>query len=276
MRKTIGLAAILLFSVSAQAQIFDAIKSKVKDRTGIDLNAPVKTTTNTGTSTATTTTTKTQNASGINFPVNTGSLTSTQISSGLKEALSLGVTEGVKKLGVTDGFLKNEAVKILMPEKLRKIDTTLRSIGLGSLADQGVKLLNRAAEDAVTEAAPIFTKAITSMTITDAKNILLGSDNSATNYLQGKTQSQLFTAFQPKVKASLGKVGADKVWSNLISKYNTFTGQAVTTDLNEYVTTETINGVFKMVAQKESGIRNTPAMRTTSILQKVFGAQDGK
>lgn len=280
MRKTIGLAAVLLFSVSAQAQIFEAIKSKVKERTGVDLNAPVKTTTATGTSTTTTktktTTTKTQNASGINFPVNAGSLTSTQISSGLKEALSLGVTEGVKKLGVPDGFFKNEAVKILMPEKLRKIDTTLRSIGLGSLADQGVKLLNRAAEDAVTEAAPIFTKAITSMTIADAKNILLGSDNAATNYLQGKTQSQLFTAFQPKVKASLGKVGADKVWSNLISKYNTFTGQSVTTDLNEYVTTETINGVFKMVAQKESGIRNTPAMRTTSILQKVFGAQDRK
>lgn len=273
MRKTIGLAAILLFSVSAQAQIFDVIKSTVKDRTGIDLNAPVKTTTSSGTSTTTTTT---QNTSGINSPVNPGSLTSTQISSGLKQALSLGVTEGVKKLGVTDGFLKNEAVKILMPEKLRKIDTTLRSIGLRSLADQGVKLLNRAAEDAVTEAAPIFTKAITSMTITDAKNILLGSDNAATNYLQGKTQSQLFTAFQPKVKASLGKVGADKVWSNLISKYNTFTGQAVTTDLNEYVTTETINGVFKMVAQKESGIRNSPAMRTTSILQKVFGAQDRK
>lgn len=273
MRKTIGLAAVLLFSVSAQAQIFDVIKSTVKDRTGIDLNAPVKTTTSSGTSTTTTTT---QNTSGINSPVNPGSLTSTQISSGLKQALSLGVTEGVKKLGVTDGFLKNEAVKILMPEKLRKIDTTLRSIGLGSLADQRVKLLNRAAEDAVTEAAPIFTKAITSMTITDAKNILLGSDNAATNYLQGKTQSQLFTAFQPKVKASLGKVGADKVWSNLISKYNTFTGQAVTTDLNEYVTTETINGVFKMVAQKESGIRNSPAMRTTSILQKVFGAQDRK
>jgi len=273
MRKTIGLAAVLLFSVSTQAQIFDVIKSTVKDRTGIDLNAPVKTTTSSGTSTTTTTT---QNTSGINSSVNPGSLTSTQISSGLKQALSLGVTEGVKKLGVTDGFLKNEAVKILMPEKLRKIDTTLRSIGLGSLADQGVKLLNRAAEDAVTEAAPIFTKAITSMTITDAKNILLGNDNAATNYLQGKTQSQLFTAFQPKVKASLGKVGADKVWSNLISKYNTFTGQAVTTDLNEYVTTETINGVFKMVAQKESGIRNSPAMRTTGILQKVFGAQDRK
>ncbi|WP_027378323.1 DUF4197 domain-containing protein [Chryseobacterium daeguense] len=267
MRKNFITAAILLFSISTQAQILDAIKSVVKDKTGVDLNAPVKS----GTSTTPTTTAPTTSS-----PVNLGSLTSTQISSGLKEALSMGVTEGVKKLGVTDGFLKNEAVKILMPEKLRKIDTTLRSIGMESLADQGVKLLNRAAEDAVVEAAPIFTKAITSMTITDAKNILLGTDNAATNYLQSKTQSQLFTAFQPKVKASLGKVGADKVWAGLISKYNTFTGQSVTTDLNEYVTNETINGVFKMVAQKESGIRNTPAMRTTSILQKVFGAQDGK
>jgi hypothetical protein len=272
MRKTILLAGILLFSVSAQAQILDIIKSTVKDKTGIDLNNPKTTTGTTGTTTSTTT----PKTSTTTSPINLGSLTSTQISSGLKEALSLGVTEGVKKLGVTDGFLKNEAVKILMPEKLRKIDTTLRSVGLGSLADQGVKLLNRAAEDAVTEAAPIFTKAITSMTITDAKNILLGSDNSATNYLQTKTQSQLFTAFQPKVKASLGKVGADTLWKSIISKYNTLTGQAVTTDLNEYVTTETINGVFKMVADKESGIRNTPAMRTTSILQKVFGAQDGK
>lgn len=270
MRKTILLAGVLLFSVSAQAQILDIIKSTVKDKTGVDLNNPVKT--NTSTSTATTTPTKSTSTS----PINLGSLTSTQISSGLKEALNLGVTEGVKKLAVTDGFFKNEAVKILMPEKLRKIDTTLRAIGLGSLADQGVKLLNRAAEDAVTEATPIFANAITSMTITDAKNILLGSNNAATTYLQGKTQSQLFTAFQPKVKASLGKVGADSVWKSIITKYNTFTGQAVTTDINEYVTTETINGVFKMVAQKESGIRDTPAMRTTSILQKVFGAQDGK
>ncbi|MGL6125759.1 DUF4197 domain-containing protein, partial [Chryseobacterium artocarpi] len=225
------------------------------------------------TNTKTTTTVPTSSSTQTSL-LNVGNLTSTQISSGLKEALSLGVTDGVKKLALTDGFLKNEAVKILMPEKLRKVDTTLRSVGLGSLADEGVKLLNRAAEDAVTEATPIFTNAITSMTITDAKNILLGNNNAATSYLQSKTQSQLFTAFQPKVKASLGKVGADAVWKNLISKYNTFTGQSVTTDLNEYVTTETINGVFKMVADKENGIRNTPAMRTTSVLQKVFGAQD--
>lgn len=276
MRKSIFIAAGLFLSISTQAQLLDILKSTVKDKTGIDLNNPQATK---GSTTATTTNTKTTttvptSTSTTTSPLNVGNLTSTQISSGLKEALSVGVTDGVKKLALTDGFLKNEAVKILMPEKLRKVDMTLRSVGLGSLADEGVKLLNRAAEDAVTEAAPIFTNAITSMTITDAKNILLGNNNAATSYLQSKTQSQLFTAFQPKVKASLGKVGADAVWKNLISKYNTFTGQSVTTDLNEYVTTETINGVFKMVADKESGIRNTPAMRTTSILQKVFGAQD--
>lgn len=275
MKKNIFIAAGLFLSISTQAQLLDILKSTVKDKTGIDLNNPQATKGSTTATTGTkTTTTIPTSASTQTSPLNVGNLTSTQISSGLKEALSIGVTDGVKKLALTDGFLKNEAVKILMPEKLRKVDMTLRSVGLGSLADEGVKLLNRAAEDAVTEAAPIFTNAITSMTITDAKNILLGSNNAATNYLQSKTQSQLFTAFQPKVKASLGKVGADAVWKNLISRYNTFTGQSVTTDLNEYVTTETINGVFKMVADKENGIRNTPAMRTTSILQKVFGAQD--
>lgn len=264
MKKNFALATFLLFSISTQAQILDAIKSKVKEKTGIDLTTPVKTTNST-----TPASTSTTNSSSTNL----SSLTSTQISSGLKEALHLGVTEGVKKLGTADGFYKNEMVKILMPEKLRVIDTQLRAVGLGSLADQGVKLLNRAAEDAVTSSAPIFANAITSMTITDAKNILLGSNNAATNYLQTKTQSQLFTAFQPKVKASLGKVGADTVWKSLISKYNLLTGQTVTTDLNEYVTTETINGVFKMIAEKESGIRNNPALRTTSLLQKVFGAK---
>lgn len=270
MKKTFLLAAVVLFSASTQAQLLDLLKTTVKDKTGVDLNS-IKTNT-LPTSTTTTASTNTSTSQSSSSTLLSG-LSSSTISSGLKEALSLGVTEGVKKLGVSDGFLKNEAVKILMPEKLRVVDTKLRAIGLGSLADQGVKLLNRAAEDAVTESAPIFTKAITSMTITDAKNILLGGDNSATNYLQTKTQSQLFTAFQPKVKASLGKVGADTVWKSLISKYNTFTGQAISTDLNEYVTNETINGVFKMVAEKESGIRNNSAMRTTSLLQKVFGAK---
>lgn len=199
---------------------------------------------------------------------------SLRISEGLKQALEFGVQEGVQKLGQKDGYFGNSLTKILLPQELQKVDKTLRDIGLGSLADEGLKLLNRAAEDAVTEAAPIFTNAITSMTFNDAKGILLGGDNSATNYLQNRTSSQLFTAFQPKVRNSLGKVGADKIWSQIISKYNTFTGQNITTDLNAYVTQQAINGVFKMVAQKEAGIRNNIGLRTTPLLREVFGLQD--
>ncbi len=260
MKKTFLLMSGLFFTVSSHAQILDVLKSTVINSTGVNVN---KITSKTGSQSTTSA------GSGT-----VGSLTSSEISSGLKEALSIGVQEGVKKLSAEDGFYKNSLVKILMPEKLRNIENKLRLLGMGSLADKGVKLMNRAAEDAVTDAAPIFASAITSMTISDAKGILLGNDNAATNYLQNKTQSQLFTTFEPKVKASLGKVGADTVWKQIISKYNLLTGQNVTTDLNEYVTTETINGVFKMVAEKESGIRSNSALRTTSLLKKVFGAKN--
>ncbi|WP_434980850.1 DUF4197 domain-containing protein [Daejeonia sp. YH14] len=260
MKKTFLLMSGLFFTVSSHAQILDVLKSTVINSTGVYVN---KITSKTGSQSTTSAGSET-----------VGSLTSSEISSGLKEALSIGVQEGVKKLSAEDGFYKNSLVKILMPEKLRNIENKLRLLGMGSLADKGVKLMNRAAEDAVTDAAPIFASAITSMTISDAKGILLGNDNAATNYLQNKTQSQLFTTFEPKVKASLGKVGADTVWKQIISKYNLLTGQNVTADLNDYVTTETVNGVFKMVAEKESGIRNNSALRTTSLLKKVFGAKN--
>lgn len=211
------------------------------------------------------------------IPTETGGIagvSSTTISQGLKQALNFGVNEGIDKLGQKDGFFGNSMTKILLPQELQKVDNTLRSIGLGSLADEGLKLLNRAAEDAVTEATPIFTNAITSMTFNDAKGILLGNDNAATNYLKSKTQTQLFSAFKPKVENSLGKVGADKIWSQIITKYNSFTGQNITTDLNSYVTTEAIDGVFKMVAEKEEGIRNDIGLRTTPLLQQVFALQD--
>ncbi|PPL03017.1 DUF4197 domain-containing protein [Parapedobacter indicus] len=197
-----------------------------------------------------------------------------EMSGALKEALNIGVKEGIAKLGAEDGFFKNELVKILLPEKLRKVDVALRGVGLGNLADQGLLLLNRAAENAVQEGVPIFANAITSMSFDDAKNILLGDSTAATDYLKGKTTEQLFTAFKPKVEGSLGKVGADKIWEQIISKYNGITHQALETDLNTYVTQETIGGVFKMVAEKESNIRNNSVFRTTSLLKKVFGAID--
>lgn len=205
-----------------------------------------------------------------------GGLNNTTIASGLKEALNLGVDQGISKLVQNNGFFNSAVAKILLPEELQGVERTLRSIGLGSLADEGLKLLNRAAEDAVTEAKPIFVNAITGMTIQDAGSILLGGQNSATNYLQNKTSTQLYTAFQPKVQNSLGKVGADKVWENIISKYNAVSTKKINPDLNGYVTEQAINGVFKMIAEKEAGIRGNVSQRTTPLLQQVFALQDQK
>jgi len=197
------------------------------------------------------------------------------IASGLKEALQKGVTEQVTKLTALDGFYKNDAVKILFPEELQKVDKTLRSIGMSSLADEGIKVLNRAAEDAVKEATPIFVNAITSMKIADAKNILIGSDNSATTYLQTSTSTALYSKFSPVIQQSLEKVGADKIWANIIAKYNKVPlVTKVNPDLNNYVTDKAMEGVFKMIAVEEKDIRTNISARTSPLLKKVFALQD--
>lgn len=194
------------------------------------------------------------------------------IAMGLKEALNNGVTKQVTKLTVTDGFYKNAAVKILLPAELKKVDKALRDVGLSSLADEGLKVLNRAAEDAVKEAVPVFVTAIKSMTFTDAKNILMGNDNAATIYLQRTTSSQLYGKFNPIVKQSLSKVGADKTWNQILTKYNTLPlVTKVNPDLNDYVTNEALKGVFTMVAVEEKDIRNNVAARTSDLLKRVFG-----
>ncbi|EJG03339.1 MULTISPECIES: DUF4197 domain-containing protein [Flavobacterium] len=199
------------------------------------------------------------------------------IASGLKEALNKGITQQVSKLTAVDGFYKNEAVKILMPEELQKVDATLRKVGLSSLADEGIKMLNRAAEDAVKEATPIFVTAVKNMTFTDAKNILLGSDNAATNYLQTSTTTALYAKFNPVIKNSFAKVGADAVWTKIITKYNTIPlVKKVNPDLTDYTTNQALSGVFKMIAVEEKEIRNNITARTTPLLQKVFAMQDGK
>ena len=196
------------------------------------------------------------------------------IAMGLKEALNNGVTKQVTKLTVTDGFYKNAAVKILLPPELQKVDKTLRDLGLSVLADEGLKVLNRAAEDAVKEAVPVFVTAIKSMTIADAKNILMGNDNAATIYLQRTTNSQLYGKFNPIVKKSLSKVGADKTWNQILTKYNTLPlVTKVNPDLNDYVTNEALKGVFTMVAVEEKDIRNNVAARTSDLLKRVFGMQ---
>jgi hypothetical protein len=199
------------------------------------------------------------------------------IAGGLKEALNNGITKEVSKLTATDGFYRNEAVKILLPEELRKVDSRLRKIGLSSLADEGLKVLNRAAEDAVKEATPIFIDAVRNMSFMDAKTILMGNQNSATAYLQSSTSTALYGKFNPVIKNSFSRVGADKVWASIITKYNSIPlVNKVNPDLTDYVTNQAMNGVFKMVAVEEKNIRTNLNARTSALLQKVFAMQDKK
>ncbi|MBF4491873.1 DUF4197 domain-containing protein [Flavobacterium sp. JLP] len=199
------------------------------------------------------------------------------IAAGLKEALNKGITQQVSKLTAVDGFYKNEAVKILLPAELQKVDATLRKVGLSSLADEGIKMMNRAAEDAVKEATPIFVSAVKNMSFTDAKNILLGNDSAATSYLQGSTTTALYGKFNPVIKSSFEKVGADVVWTKIINKYNTIPlVKKVNPDLTDYTTTQALSGVFKMIAVEEKEIRNNISARTTPLLKSVFAMQDGK
>lgn len=209
------------------------------------------------------------------LPQGTGGLGNAEIANGLRQALDMGIEKQVSKLTQTDGFYRNELVKIMLPEELQKVDRTLRDIGLGKLADEGLKVLNRAAEDAVGEATPIFVNAVKGITFTDAKNILLGSDDAATQYLTKTTRSQLYDKFNPVIKNSFDKVGADQIWSNLITRYNNL---PLTTDVNpdltDYVTQQALQGVYTMIAIEEKEIRTKVSSRTTDVLKRVFALQD--
>lgn len=210
-----------------------------------------------------------------NLPQQTGTLSNADIASGLREALNFGIDKQVSKLTQKDGFFKNDLVKILLPDDLKKVDKGLRDIGLGNLADEGLKVLNRAAEDAVKEATPIFVDAVKGITFQDAKTILLGADNAATSYLSSKTKNALYDKFKPVINNSFSKVGADQIWTNLINKYNNipFTNN-VNPDLTDYVTNEALEGVYTMIALEEKEIRSKVSSRTTALLQKVFALQD--
>ncbi|MHB0754307.1 DUF4197 domain-containing protein [Polaribacter sp. M15] len=206
-----------------------------------------------------------------------GVLSQEQIGKGLRQALDNGIQNQVTKLTAKDGFYRNEMVKILLPEELQAVDKGLRKIGLGNLADEGIKVLNRAAEDAVQTATPIFINAVKEITFNDAKNILLGQQNAATSYLQTKTKDKLYQSFSPVINNSFTKVGADKIWSNLITKYNAipFT-KNVNPDLTAYVTEQALKGVFTMIEVEEKGIREKVGLRNTALLQKVFALQDNR
>lgn len=200
-------------------------------------------------------------------------ITEAEAAQGIRQALDKGVNEGVSYLNRTDGFFGNAAYKLLMPPEAQRIENTLRTIGMGSLVDRAILSINRAAEDAVGEAKPIFADAIRQMTIADAINIVKGADNAATEYFRQRTSQALVNAFTPVVKTSLDKVNATKYYGDVINAYNALptTINKVNPDLANYVVNRAVTALFDQVAKEEANIRANPVARTTELLKKVFG-----
>jgi len=214
-----------------------------------------------------------------NLPASAGTVNTTQIAAGLKEALTIGTQNSASRLSAVNGFFANAALKILMPPQAQKVESTLRNVGLGSVVDKAILSMNRGAEEAAKSATPIFVNAIKQMSITDAIGILRGGDFAATNYFKEKTTAALTSAFQPVITSSLKKVDATKYWGDVFTVYNRFSKEPVNTDLSAYVTQRAIDGIFHEVSLEEQKIRKDPAARVTDLLKTVFGspvAQTGK
>ncbi|WP_029489170.1 DUF4197 domain-containing protein [Ochrovirga pacifica] len=197
------------------------------------------------------------------------------IANGLKAALDKGIDKEVAKLTQKNGFYSNELVRIALPAELKKVDETLRRFGLGDLADKGIKALNATASDAVKTATPIFVDAVKNITFNDARTILMGDKKAATTYLENTTSDKLYASFNPVIKKSFDKVGADKIWTQLITKYNQIPFiTKVNPDLTDYVTQQALDGVYTMIAIEEQKIRTDIGERSSALLQKVFALQD--
>ncbi len=195
-----------------------------------------------------------------------------EVVGGLKEALTIGTGNGVSLVSVTDGFFANQAIKILMPEKIQKVADVLGKIGYQEQVDEFVLSMNRAAEKAAPEAKSIFVGAINEMTFEDAKKILNGGDTAATEFFKEKTSGRLSEAFKPIVSSSMNDVGATRKYKEMMGKYTAlpFT-KAESLDLDQYVTNKSLDGLFYMVGQEEKKIRTDPAARVTDLLKTVFG-----
>ena len=202
-------------------------------------------------------------------------LTEEEIAKGLKEALTKGAKMASDSLNKKDGFYGNPLVKIPFPPELTKMESTLRSMGLGKEIDKFILSLNRSAENAAIEAAPIFTKAITNMNIADAKAILQGSDTSATSYLRKSTYDSLYKTFTPHIKKALDNNYVASQWTNLATSYNKLptTRTKVNTDIVAFTTGKALKGLFVKVAEEEGKIRHDVNARTSDLLKKVFGSQ---
>jgi len=208
------------------------------------------------------------------FPGSGGVITEQEAVTGIRQALDKGVTTGISYLHKQDGFFGNNAYKLFLPPDARKIENVMRDIGLGRTVDQAILQINRAAEDAVGYAAPIFTDAIREMTIQDALNIIRGEQDAATRYFREKTTAKLTQAFQPIIQRSLDQLQATRHYSDLINAYNKLptTFNKLNPDLPSYVTEKAVDALFDQIAKEEANIRANPRARTTEILKKVFGS----
>lgn len=219
-----------------------------------------------------------QNAAGTitNTSSTTTPLSNEEVIRGLKEALSVGITNSVNLTSVTDGFLKNSDIRLPFPPDAIKVREKALEWGLDGQVEKFETTLNRAAEEAAKEALPIFKNAITGMSLQDGFTILNGGNGAATKFLKDNTSSQLITAFAPKVKDAIEKVKLTDYWNPIVTKYNSAAPllgfNKVNPDLNEYVTQLAIDGLFKMVEKEENKIRENPAARVTDLLQRVFGS----
>ena len=206
------------------------------------------------------------------FALDLGSLSNADAVSGLKDALTQGTAAAVSKLGVENGFLGNDKVKIPLPDALKRVESGLRLLGMKKQADELVTAMNRAAEQAVPEAKPLLVSAVKNMSVQDAKGILTGGDTAATEYFRKATSGQLTGKFLPIVTKATAKVG-------LAEKYNNIAGKGAQLGLvdakqariEDYVTQKTLDGLFLMIAEQERAIRKDPVGSATGMAKKVFG-----
>jgi hypothetical protein len=216
-------------------------------------------------------------ATGGTHAVELSDITKSDATTALRNALTQGAVKAVGQLGQADGFLLNPEVKIPLPPQLQNAEKLMRRFGMGSMADELVTTMNRAAEAAVPEAKTLLVGAVKSMSVADAKSILTGGKDSATQYFRTKTQAALATKFKPIVAQATGKAGVAKSYNSLTgkaAKYGLIDAQSA--NLDDYVTAQTLDGLYKMIAKEELAIREDPLGQSSKLLQRVFGAMGGE
>lgn len=202
----------------------------------------------------------------------TGGSDDSTIASGLKEALSIGTEKAVGSVSQLDGYFGNQMIKILMPEKIQKVADVLRKVGYEKEVDEFVLSMNRAAEKAAPQAMSFFVDAIKGMTFEDARGILNGGDTSATEFFKNKTHDKIYNAFKPIISSSMDEVGVTRSYKEMMGKYESIPFMSKeSVDLDHYVTTKAMDGLFYMVGREEKKIRTDPAARVTDLLKSVFG-----